>query len=59
MFAGNLPGRGGAPQNKNLPGIYLTGWLLVGVTGFEPMASPTRTARSTKLSYTPNKPKYK
>lgn len=29
-------------------------FFFVGVTGLEPMASPTRTARSTKLSYTPN-----
>jgi hypothetical protein len=28
---------------------------LIGLQGFEPWTSPTRTARSTKLSHSPNK----
>ena len=32
--------------------------LFIGVTGLEPMTSPSRTARSTKLSYTPNNNNY-
>lgn len=35
---------------------YMT--LLVGIRGFEPLTSPSRTVRSTKLSYTPRFPPY-
>lgn len=37
------------PHEHWLPGLF----DLVGVTGLEPMASWSRTKRSTKLSYTP------
>jgi hypothetical protein len=30
----------------------------IGLQGFEPWTSPTRTARSTKLSHSPNKPTF-
>lgn len=39
----------GKPHKHRLPGLF----DLVGVTGLEPMASWSRTKRSTKLSYTP------
>jgi hypothetical protein len=29
---------------------------IIGVPGFEPGTSPTRTARATRLRYTPNRP---
>ena len=40
-------------QNKNLRNRLVTEVLLVGMTGFEPAASSSRTKRATKLRYIP------
>lgn len=39
--------------NNNAPDLGALLFNLVGVTGFEPTTSATRTQRSTRLSYTP------
>lgn len=38
--------------------IFLFLYIIIGVTGFEPTASSSRTKRSTKLSHTPKKQIY-
>ena len=43
-----------APTGNVIPGQ--SGFPLVGVTGFEPATSSSRTMRATKLRHTPNSP---
>ena len=49
-------GKGDGYESETLSTHGANARKIIGVPGFEPGTSPTRTARATRLRYTPNRP---